>query len=311
MRDLDRKLSDGFSQALADLPTEAPAVGAVKLLAGNPAPGRRGLAGRRLVAGVAVATAVIAGVVVAPSVLPLGGDGPSSTAAAAVLNSTAEAAERAPAPPVPRPDQFVYFREVGSQRGCGLVYERWQAADGRRAGRVVRADGVKVPRPDWHGDPAGLPAQEGCRRMTLDEPITAESRGDWETPTPAFVAGLPTNPRALYERALREATAAGSEEKDQRTFDHLAALLSSGSLYLTPQLQATILRAMTLVHGIRKHGSETDALGRRGIAIGGPRSGDYRLILDPRSGQFLGTAGALAVVRTTSAVESITERPTR
>ncbi|MCI4063480.1 CU044_5270 family protein [Micromonospora sp. R77] len=311
MRDLDRKLSDEFSHALADLPTEAPPVGAVKLLAGNPAPGRRGLAGRRLLAGFAVATAVVAGVVVAPSVLPLGGDGPSSSAAAAVLNSTAAAAERAPAPPVPGPDQFVYYREIGAQRGCGLSYELWQAADGKRAGRVVRADGVKVPGPDWHGDPAVLPAQKGCRKMALDEPVNAASRGDWDTPTAAFVAELPTGPGALYERALRDATAAGSEEKDQRTFEYLAALLWSGSPYLTPQLRATVMRALSRVPGIQKHGSETDALGRRGIAIGGPLSGDYRLILDPRSGQLLGTAGALSVVRTTSVVDSTTERPTR
>lgn len=309
MRDLDRNLREKFSRALADLPTEAPAVGSVKLLAGNPAAGRRVLPRRRLLGGVAVATAVIAGVVVAPSVLPLGGDGPSSTAAAAVLNSTAEVAERAPAQPAPQPGQFVYFREIGAQRGCGLIYERWQAADG--AGRVVRADGVKVPRPDWHGDPATLPAQEGCQKRTLDEPIKAETTGDWETPTAAFIAELPTNPRSLYERALRDVTVAGFEEKDQRTFDYLAGLLWSGSPYLTPQLQATTLRAMTLVPGIQKHGSETDALGRRGIAIGGPLNGDYRLILDPRSGQPLGTAGALAVVRTTSVVNNSTERPTR
>ncbi|SBT49901.1 CU044_5270 family protein [Micromonospora auratinigra] len=310
MRDLDRKLRDTFSHALADLPTEAPAVGAVKLLAGHPAPARRGRPGRRLLAGVAVAAAVVAGVVVAPSVLPLGSDGPSSTAAAAVLNRTAAAAERAPAPPVPRPDQFVYYREIGSQRGCGLSYELWQAADGRRAGRVVRADGVTVPRPDWRGDPFVLPVQQGCRRMTLDETVPPATRGDWETPTAAFVAGLPTDPEALYERVLRDVTAAGFEDRDQRTFEYLAALLWSGSPYLTPRLRATAMRALSRVPGIRNHGSETDALGRRGIAIGGPLKSDYRLILDAGTGQLLGTAGALAVVRTTSVADS-TERPTR
>lgn len=311
MRDLERKLRGTFHHALADLPTEAPSVGFVKLLANNPALSRTALPRRRLFAGVAVAAAVTAGVVAAPSVLPLGGDGPSSTAAAAVLTSTARAAEQAPAPPAPQPGQFVYYREVGSQRGCGLVYERWQAADGKRAGRVVRADGVKVPRPDWHGDPATLPAQEGCQKITLDEPIKAETRGHWDNPNAAFVAGLPTNPRALYERALREAAAANFDERYQRTFDCLSGLLLSGSFQLTPQLQATTLRAMSLVPGIQKHGAETDALGRRGTAIGGPLNGDYRLIMDPSSGRLLGTAGALAMVRTTSVVDDTTERPTR
>ena len=185
----DTALRDGFRTALRDLPTEPPALGHVKALAG-PLAGRRSGAGtgwasprRRVGLGLGLVAATAAALA-APSVLPLGGSGaPVDAATADVLHGAAVKARARAAAPVPRPGQVVYLRSVGLQttqgeapqggrsdgggKGCGVVYERWQVTGGGD-GRILRVDGVRPPAADWSGDPTTLPATPGCSKDVTD-----------------------------------------------------------------------------------------------------------------------------------------------
>lgn len=314
--DLEDRLREQFRENLAVLPISYQPVESVKPAA-VPRPGvgwpRRS---RRLVLGAAAVVAVSVAVTATPSLRP--GDG--GAAAAPLLNAAAAAAEQGQPRPVPRLDQFLYLRGIGSEKSeellgprCGVVYERWEAADGRRSGRILRVDGVKVPGPRWQGDPLALPEQPGCHRLVTDVSSPPEdAAGSWSEPTPAFIAGLPTTTKEMYERARRDAIAEKSDWADQETFELLGYLLDSNLPYLTPRLRSTALRAMALVPGVRQHGWTTDAIGRRGVAVSGPKDnpGD-RILVDPHTGEVLGDAGDFTVTRSTGVVDSTTQRPNR
>lgn len=266
----------------------------------------------------AVAVTVVA--LIAPSFLPLG---PryrpgSSAAAVTVLHHSAQVAQRSRTLPPPRPGQVVYLREVGSIRSsdgdvaCGIVYERWRAVDAGAAGRVIRVEGVLVPSVDWTGDPRSLATQPGCLRDDLDEPPPpVAASGTWQEPSAAFVDGLPDDPRRLYARAAADVVRDGHRHRREgEIFVYLANLMTSASPYLRPQTKATALRAMALVPGVQDHGKGTDALGRSGVAIGGPGDGTTRLLVEPLSGEVLGEQGdRYTITRSNTVVGGIGERP--
>jgi hypothetical protein len=320
MRDLEERLRQDFASAMADLPTDpAPHPSVIKARrpqGRSAAAGRRPAARRPLLA--LAAAGATAAALVAPTVLPLGGP-PPGTAAAAVLAQAADRAAAATLRPTAAAGQFLYFREVGSQENangpagrCGVVYERWIPADGAAAGRIVRLDGVSPPAPGWKGDRTALAPQEGCYQGVLDVPDTGPTTGTWQTPTARFVATLPTDPRALYERAAADVVRDGhGDKKDQETFVYLADLLGSGSPYLSPTLKSAVYRAMALIPGVQNLGATTDLLGRQGTALAGPEDRDDTLILDPRTGEVLGEGGPYEVARTYAVVGDTRTRPSR
>ena len=201
--------------------------------------------------------------------------------------------------------------ENGPGGRCGVVYERWISADGTAPGRIVRHDGVRPPSRTWNGDTAGLTKEKDCYQGVVDEVSEKPAPGgSWTEPTRGFVAGLPTDPRALYERAAADIARDGQQlTKEQGIFNYFSDLLLSGSPHLTPALKSAVYRAMALVPGVRDLGTATDLLGRQGVAVAGPEDGDDRTILDPATGELLGESGGYEVARTYAVVNDTASRP--
>jgi len=277
------------------------------------------LARRRATVRIAIAAglaAAVAGGVLAVESATVGGHpvGASATAAEA-LHRAANAALRQRPAPVPGPGQFLYRREVGgqslatmgevivgkdgsassvppgpnAQHLCQSVHEEWQPTDPRQPVLIRRTDGILV-RPG-NGDPTRMPHDPLCQYGTFTADAEVDVAGDYAAPTPAFVAGLPTDPAALYERVRRDVVAGGHALVDDETLVVLTDLGRSASPYLTPQLTAAIFRATAMVPGVDYVGLGKDILGRSGTVVGRtePGRGERReIVFDTSTGVMLG-----------------------
>jgi len=225
----------------------------------------------------------------------------ATPAAAEVLDRAAAAAERAAPAPVPGPGQYLYRRETGAQpigtmgdlpvvgrrdHLCGSVHETWQPSDGASTW-IRRTDGIVVT--SGRGDPTRMPRDRQCRYGTFTEDMGATGPGNAGVPGPDFVAGLPTDPRQLYERFRRDAS--DHSLVDDETFTLLLDTARSASPWLTPPIVAALLRAMAYVPGIELSDAGTDATGRAGTVLGRTEAGRgtrREVVFDPATGQMLG-----------------------
>jgi hypothetical protein len=109
----------------------------------------------------------------------------------------------------------------------------------------------------------------------------------------AGVAGLPTDPDALYEELSRRA-----REIDNSAPPEVRTLLLIGESLqnpaASPDLRAALYRAAEKIPGIQYFGATEDEAGRSGVAIGmessysgGPTR--YELIWDPDTSEVLAT----------------------
>jgi hypothetical protein len=264
---------------------------------------------RRPTMRVALTAAVAAGVVGAGLGLqglvvggaPLG----ASAAAAEALDRASAAAVAAVAGPAPGPGQFVYTYSVDysgvvegdsglDTTGCAARHEIWQPVDGGPV-RVGRVDGITVASA---ADPAATPVPDpACRdlqdRWMEDVPVEnlQPDGATWGLPDRAFVVGLPTQPRALYERARADAEAQGFDLLDEATMTQLTDLAMSGSPYLTPQLRGVIFQALAFVPGLELAGTGTTLLGDTGTVVSRvepARSARLELVFDAETGSVIG-----------------------
>ena len=112
--------------------------------------------------------------------------------------------------------------------------------------------------------------------------------GSWNNPLPEFVATLPTDPRALYERMV----------KDGGT-DASGAVLTAGQGLLSGRLpgdvRANIFRALALLPGLVVTEKRANLDGVVGVALGFKYYEHFiELIINPYNGEFIGIRETVA-----------------
>lgn len=240
---------------------------------------------------------------------------PESAGAVAVLQGAAAAAERA-ADPAPRPGQARYLAAeqslvevvpaVGGRYHVveeRTLTEEWVPADPREPW-LQRVQGIGAP-VVWDarahafdtGDPAPptnfwgscgsyypTPGEDPCARPGL-----------WEDPTPAFLAGLPRDPRALCER-LRADAADNGRATAQDALELAGQALNRG--LLPARYRALLYRALAFLPGLAVTERHVPLGGGSGLALGIGADGEaLELVLAPLTGVYLGQRRRLTAAR--------------
>jgi hypothetical protein len=281
-----------------------------------PEPIRQGRHWGRWASAAAVVAVLVTGALVAENVV--GGDQPAASAAALTLTQAASAAIHEQ-DPVLAPGQFLYtsLDDWSSMTYDGAdsrpvyaydaqwVLETWVPADqkdlwmrrttptGRQhvimgTAAAAKALGMDVTSPlssRTSVAPCGaFPTDPGQRKVSCADARTP----GWPTPTPAWLAGLPTTAQGMLDRLRKDsgATEPGQDDEILTTADEA---LSSG---LVPgKIRAVVYQALALLPELRITDQVANVDGRVGVAIGldGQRGDDvHELIVDPATGQFIG-----------------------
>jgi hypothetical protein len=263
----------------------------------------------------------------AAAVLLSTGDPSHRASAAAVLEAAAERLAAQPSL-VPAPGQYYYRRAEGHDYGVvvdltattivrtRVIHEIWIGPDG--SGRIVRRDldpqviattppsaagapgGAPVaappPRPAAASAPAPgprpsekAPAKGGGSPGHIDE---REPPGTMVIPfgsgslSMAEFLSLPTDPTELAAR-IEAGASRNSHPLAYQELDLTAEALRNAPV--PPALGAALYQALALLPGIEALGERTDALGRRGQAVGAADASGIRmeLIIDPATGMLL------------------------
>ncbi|WP_127508942.1 CU044_5270 family protein [Actinoplanes solisilvae] len=116
-----------------------------------------------------------------------------------------------------------------------------------------------------------------------------ERPGDWYSPTPSFLASLPHQPFALYERLRADAGQGGPGEMLQMA----AGVLASDS---PAELRARVYRALTFLPGLDVTADAVNLDGRSGVALGVDTATiRQELVIDPAAGRLIGERLVLMV----------------
>jgi hypothetical protein len=127
-------------------------------------------------------------------------------------------------------------------------------------------------------------------------PSCANVQGDWQNPTPAWLATLPTDPHAMLDRLKKDSPAfkPGNGLGDAELFVYVSDALRSG---LVPaKVRAVLYQTLALLPELRVTQQVANLDGRTGVAmsvdspakIAGKDSSRHEIIIDPATGQFIG-----------------------
>jgi hypothetical protein len=119
---------------------------------------------------------------------------------------------------------------------------------------------------------AGIPPAPPARAASLT------------SPTPQYLASLPTDPTRLLALLRQAAKAEGNTKwsTDKIAFGIVSDLFEWGDPMLSPALRAGLYRAIALMPAVQRIDGQADLSGRRGIAIGFTERGErHDIILDP------------------------------
>lgn len=246
-----------------------------------------------LLATVATAAAIaVAVIVVAPSE---GGPLTQATpAAAAVLDSAAQAASTAPSPSSLRPGQFQYFRsssntvvtEIFDPKIGAMIFAPYRIAMIRQD--WVAADGSGRIQVTW-GQPVFVSsaAQAAWQRTGLPAPIhqpfdqTYSAGGPTVMPYPV-ATGLPTDPTAL--RHAIEQRYEGGKRNDLETFTAASTFLQQSA---TPELRTALYLMLKQLAGVQALGTTTTS-GHARTTVGMTQHGvRIELIFDSTTARIL------------------------
>jgi len=170
----------------------------------------------------------------------------------------------------PRPDQWIYLKKLvphgdGSGKVQYRAVEDWWRVDGTKSARLGDSGKVEV-------SPAGL-------------------EGDDRSPAQftSYLQSLPTEPKALLNRIYQASGESAGSTRDEKAFSEILVLLRDATI-ISPQMNAALLRALTLIPDIRTTPDVVDVAGRHGVGISQVRTDGTReeLILDSASGAYLG-----------------------
>jgi hypothetical protein len=109
--------------------------------------------------------------------------------------------------------------------------------------------------------------------------------GDWSVPTPEFLAGLPVDPQALYDRMRADSRA--DRRGDSGVIVLALRLLRTG---LVPaERRAAVYRALLLLPGVTIDKAAHNVAGRAVVALAYDDSRRrHEVLVDPIDGQFAG-----------------------
>ena len=148
--------------------------------------------------------------------------------------------------------------------------------------------GIKVEQPDPKIEKAACGDFAGSHQ-------SCDFEGSWGDPTPAWIAGLPTDPKALYERLKQDAP-------HNFRSDHLAGAFGRGdnelvvyardalrSGLLPAAVRANLYRALGYIDNLGVSDRAVNLDGRTGVALS-TDNGEVReeIIIDPATGNYIG-----------------------
>lgn len=126
----------------------------------------------------------------------------------------------------------------------------------------------------------------------------ANVHGNWQNPTPAWLATLPTDPHAMLDRLKKDSPAfkPGNDLGDAELFTYVADALRGG---LVPaKVRAVLYQTLALLPDLKVTEKVANLDGRTGVAMGvdtAPKTVNspkdpvrQEIIIDPVTGQFIG-----------------------
>jgi hypothetical protein len=280
-------------------------------VAGRPVAGSRRLVPRHPVAGAMVAL-LAAGILVLAGLTPGGRPLGASAEATTLLSRAAVNATD----PVVGPRQYLLVTERGVFQG-GVCHIQ----DGSRGGRYITVRRSGLTKTWIPGDPSKPWVRRGTnepdRFMSPEDARAARAGGcggtepsselerahdgewhdrhgprapSWQTPTPAFLAGLPHDPRALLERIYRDSRGQGPSRQGEALV-FIADVLRAGAGIVPADLRAALFKAATRIPGVQVIDKRANLDGRTGVSVGRyePKTRmRQELIFDPETGQVIG-----------------------
>ncbi|MFJ6987576.1 MULTISPECIES: CU044_5270 family protein [unclassified Streptomyces] len=182
--------------------------------------------------------------------------------ATVTLDRIAAVAQRTEAGPV-RPDQFVYVRTLAAEN-TGAFNGPVKLGELKESESwITQQDGTVIDLGLLRQDGKDIPIEVGVPDGT--DPADGGFPVGLERPTYAWLAGLPTDPKALLARISAETPADPDFEHDQLVFDQIGSLISAE--VLPPATAAALYKAAALIPGVTEAADGVDAAGRHGIVI--------------------------------------------
>ncbi|MEV6282835.1 CU044_5270 family protein [Kribbella sp. NPDC051770] len=113
-----------------------------------------------------------------------------------------------------------------------------------------------------------------------------DTAGSWANPTPEWIAGLPTDPKALYERLKKDAP--GNSRGETELLVYAQDALRTG--LLPADVRARLYRALGYLKNLEISDRAANLDGKTGIAYGSD-DGKSReeIIVDPKTGAYIGS----------------------
>jgi hypothetical protein len=175
--------------------------------------------------------------------------------------------------PADEKQEWLWRRDVTGAR-------KWVAGTeeaARKAGFPI--DEAGWPEGEWRAPCGDWFAEEEGR-----EPC--ETKGSWQVPDEEFLASLPRDTQALYDR-LRADTGGKGQDPDLEMVVYVADVLRSGQV--PADLRAALYRVLTKVPGLEITEQMANLDGVHGTAYGISAHGQrHDVIVDPETGQFIG-----------------------
>jgi hypothetical protein len=228
-------------------------------------------------------------------VVPIGNHAPAAQAQAADILQAAAAQASHQQDLRVRPEQFISVESIATARSMNMATSQsalesahrqvWLSADGTRDG-LIRSE----PRAGGTAHDTVVP---GCKDGVMTQSKRGVTGTSSCTPTPAYVADLPTDADAMLAYLYRN-SGGTKNPKNQEAFSAAATLI--GEAYLRPASLSAVFGALAKIPGVTVIGNVTDEAGRSGVAISlkevqGTRT---ELIFDRSSHAYLGTRTVMA-----------------
>jgi hypothetical protein len=259
---------------------------------------------RRHVVWLAAAAVVVGVMVVAlvgPSVVP-SGDGPAPTIGSAVAAEALSQAASKTGDVVLQPGQFLYVRDntMTSASGDGDTI-RWLYTTDDLYETWVPADQGQL----WEHKRSSSGVKKFLKGSAADVPdIPIEVLGDWKarngaffgepnpatfaTPSPAYLAALPRDPKQLYVKLRAEAAG----DQGVELLRHIQSGLDTG--LIPADLRKAVFQALAYLPDLKIVGHDVDLAGRQGEAFGIEHDSQLEeVVIDTATGQYLGSRTVL------------------
>ncbi len=189
------------------------------------------------------------------------------------------------------------------QRRSIIGQRKWMVgteAEARAAGITVDDGG---PQPDQLAGPCG-----DFHSNPGQTPSCANVHGDWQNPTPAWLATLPTDPHAMLDRLKKDSPVPGTGLRDAVLFTYISDALGTGRVPV--KVRAVLYQTLALLPELAVTEQVANLDGRTGVALSidssAKDSARREIIIDPVTGQFIGERTVVLTPRPGFAAGSIT-----